>query len=224
MLVMPGHQQPPANQIINLLFLRTQPGADRHRGGNDGVMIADLAIIDKARAQWPLPAARCQPGAIGFFNRCDHGRQRTGDCHGQVAAIGARITDQLVLLIKRLGDIQRGLRAEAIQAVGVALQFGEVIQQRRCGAPGFGTARFDHRPTLPGAGHDAFRLLAIGRQALGLGLWARAAKPGTGVGQGVLRFRRENRHHFPILLGDKGANRQLAFDYHRQGGRLHPPD
>jgi hypothetical protein len=47
------------------------------------------------------------------------------------ARIGSRIGERLVLLVERLGDGQRVLGAEAEAAVGLALEGGEVKEERR---------------------------------------------------------------------------------------------
>ena len=50
---------------------------------------------------------------------------------GEVAAGGARVGDELSLLVERLGGPQRALGREAVAGVGVALELGQVIEERR---------------------------------------------------------------------------------------------
>ena len=49
----------------------------------------------------------------------------------EVAAGGARVGDELSLLVERLGGAQRALRGETVAGVGVALQLGQVVEERR---------------------------------------------------------------------------------------------
>ena len=63
----------------------------------------------------------------------------------QVAAVGARIADELVPLIERLRVAERLLRAETVEAIGMALQFGQVVEQRRLRVLRFGAQRLDGR-------------------------------------------------------------------------------
>ena len=50
---------------------------------------------------------------------------------GEVAAGGARVGDELSLLVERLGGPQRALGREAEAGVGVALELGQVVEERR---------------------------------------------------------------------------------------------
>ena len=94
------------------------------------MVIADLCVVDKAPAERALPRAGREQLAVRRLDVFDDARQRGGDIPGEVAAVGAWVTDQLVPLVQRLREIQRPLRAEPKQAVGVALQFGEVVEQK----------------------------------------------------------------------------------------------
>ena len=49
----------------------------------------------------------------------------------QVAGVGSRIGEHLVLLVKRLRDLQRHPRGEAEALVGFALERGQIVKQRR---------------------------------------------------------------------------------------------
>ena len=48
-----------------------------------------------------------------------------------MAAIGSRITDQLMPLIESLGEVKRLLCAKAEQTIGMPLKFRKVVKQRR---------------------------------------------------------------------------------------------
>ncbi len=65
-------------------------------------------------------------------------------------------------LVERLGDVKRLLRAEAEEAVGVALQFGEIVE--RGGAMRCVSASIDSMARLAGAGarDDAAGFFAVG--------------------------------------------------------------
>ena len=54
-----------------------------------------------------------------------------------MTAVGPWIADEFVLLIKRLRQIERFLRAEAVEAVGMPLQVRQVVEQGRRRAHGF---------------------------------------------------------------------------------------
>ena len=171
---------------------------------------------------------------VGRGDGGDYPRQGGGHILRQVAAVGARIADQLVAFVEGLREVQSLLRAEAEEAVGVALQFGEIVERGRRHALRFGLDGFDGG--LPGscAGDDLPRLFAIGGQAHGLlerllvrarcsgGGGGTVAEPGALVGG---RFRRgggpEGGLHFEVVLGDEAANREFAFDDHGEGGGLH---
>ena len=96
-------------------------------------MVTDLGIIDAGFADGPLFPEHF-PGNGGVFAPghglhplCEGG----DDVRRQIAGIGAGIGQSLVPLIQALHDVQRLLGAHLIQAVGVPLQFGQVIQHRR---------------------------------------------------------------------------------------------
>jgi hypothetical protein len=49
---------------------------------------------------------------------------------GQRARIGSRIGEHLVMLVEPLRDLQRALGRKAEPSVGLALQGGQVVEQR----------------------------------------------------------------------------------------------
>jgi hypothetical protein len=130
---MPQHEQAPANQVVDLAFLIGEPvWLHRNRGGNNGVMVADLAVVDITLTQGAFPGSRSQLLAVRSGNGRHNFGNRLRDIGREITAVGPWIADEFVLLIKRLGQIECLLRAEAVEAVGVPLQFREVIQQGRC--------------------------------------------------------------------------------------------
>ena len=92
----------------------------------------------------PVPGARSPWYVAG--DRIHDFRQRVGDVLRQVAAVGARIADQLVAFVERLRQVERVLRAEAEEAIGVALQFGQVVERRRRHALGLRLDLLDGAP------------------------------------------------------------------------------
>ncbi len=135
---MPRHEQAPADQVVDLAFLRGERALlHRHRGGNDGVMIADLAVVDIPLTQSAFPGSRSQLLAVRSGNDRGYFGNRLGDIGREMTAVGPWIADEFVLLIKRLSHIECFLRAEAVEAVGMPLQFREVVQQGRWYAHGF---------------------------------------------------------------------------------------
>jgi hypothetical protein len=60
-----------------------------------------------------------------------------------MAAIRARITDQLMPLIKSLCGVERMLRAEPEKPVRMPLQFGQIVQKRWPHALRFGLYGFN---------------------------------------------------------------------------------
>ena len=120
---MPQHQQPPANQVVDLAFLVGEPvWLHRDGGGNNGVVVADLAVIHIALAQGTLAGSRSQVLLIAAGNNAYDLGNRRRDIGRKVTAVGPGIADELVLLIERLGHVERFLCAEAVKAVGMPLQ------------------------------------------------------------------------------------------------------
>ncbi len=137
-------------------------------------------------------------------------------------AVGAGITDQFVTFVKRLRGIERLLRAEPEQAVGMPLQFGKVVKRRRTHAPRLRFHRFDGRLTGLRARDDLRGLKAIGVEAGGFLNFAYVANPGTLIRFGFRLARGpEGRHDFDVVFRHETADRQFALDHHRQCGGLH---
>ena len=140
---------------------------------------------------------------------------------GQVAAVGSRVGQRLVLLVQRLRQGQRGLGREAEARVGLALQRRQVVE---AGAGlGAGLAFLGHRGRLA---------LHRGGNALGLGLVPEPIGARLGVvallevGLDVLAvvlagLRIEGRAHFPVVARHVLPDLLLALDDDRQRRRLH---
>ena len=120
----------PAVVLVHLLD-RVALGAGR----DDRVVVGDLGVVDHAAERQhvepehvlrrPRAYSRCSPTsfAIGLISPI----MSLGD----VARVRARIGQRLVLLVQALGGGQRAARREPEAAVGVALQRGQVVEQRR---------------------------------------------------------------------------------------------
>ena len=94
------------------------------------MVIRDCGVVDEARAKRALEGARGDHRAVRFGNRTDDRGERLGDRARELAAVGARIAEELAPLVKRLRDVERPLRAHAEEAVGMALKLGEIVEQR----------------------------------------------------------------------------------------------
>ena len=124
-VVLPGAEQAPAVQIVDLALVGRQARhfRERLRSGIDGVVIGHLGVVDEPSSQDALARAGRQMLPIRSFDALDGLRQCQRHILQEVSAVRARIADELVSFIQRLCDIQRFLRAEAVQAVGVPLEF-----------------------------------------------------------------------------------------------------
>ncbi len=99
-VVVPGAEQAPADEVIDLALLSGQAGALRRNSGRDyGVMVRDLGVVHKAPPERALAGAGRKLLAIGPFDHAHNARQCAGHVLRQVAAVGPRIADQLVALI-----------------------------------------------------------------------------------------------------------------------------
>ena len=140
----------------------------------------------------------------------------------QVAGVGSRIGQHLVLLVERLRERQRGARGEAEAAIGFALEGGEVVEERR-------TLRGGLLLFLDRAGL-AFALgemasAGLVPDALGA-LWGRRRPSSTSrrtSGRGTPPAAR-NVPRLPSSRAGEGADLFLALDEDGEGRRLHAAD
>ncbi len=137
MVVVPGREQAAADEVVDLLLFGRQRPVGRDAGRDDGVVVGDLRVVHKAPAQRPLAGAGREQLAVGLRDGLDHPRQRLRHILREMAAVRARIADELVPLVQRLRQVERLLRAEAVEPVGVALQLCEIVERRRRHALGF---------------------------------------------------------------------------------------
>ena len=167
MIFVPRAQQPAADQVVDLALVGVSEIAAPAwvAGRDDGVVVGDFGVVHEAAAQRTLAGAGRKVLAIGPAIAVDDARQRLRDILREVAAVGTRIADQLVPFVEGLAGIERLLRAEAVQPVGVALQFGQVVEQRRGHALRLCFDGFDGSLAGARARGDPLGLFAVRRAA-----------------------------------------------------------
>ena len=116
----------------------------RLRRRNDREVVADLGVVEDALVRHHPVARQDLVREGGIAGEQDFivalagafaGQNGQGLAHrrqvvfGQAARIGPRVGQDLVLLVERLGDRQRGLGREAETGIGFALQAGQIEEQ-----------------------------------------------------------------------------------------------
>ncbi|MNF81311.1 hypothetical protein D3C84_635770 [compost metagenome] len=192
----------------------------RGGGGDDAVVGADLGVVPGPRA-----ALRVEVGLQGGQRRIGLGQCGEDPwclavlAQRQVAAVAARIGDDLVGLVERLGDVEGFLGAEAELLRADLLQGAEIERQRRRLAHALG-----RQLDQPGAGRAAhgfggvtgqLRFEAAALLVAGVFRGAPLGGEGRAVGQqlyvdGPERYRHE--------VGDAA----VAVHHQAQGRCLHP--
>src|ERR1044072_1037812 len=102
-------------------------------------MVGNLRVVDVPFAERAFARSGGELLAIRRLDGLGDAPQRAGHILREVAAVRARVADQLVALVEGLCGVKRLLRAEAEEAIGVALELREVVRQRRgsaCGVAG----------------------------------------------------------------------------------------
>ena len=211
------------DQVVDLLF-GLGKALRRCSGGDDGEVVRDLGIVENALVRMHPSvlhdrAGECRVGRAG--HRGESFLDRADVVLGQVAGVGSRIGQRLVLFVQCLGQPQRVLGGKAEAAVGLALQAGEVVEHRT--GFGLGPAFVFRRAMLA----EAFLAQGIGfrlvPQALGAGMFIVSffelfIEPAAAVSAGdALEFAFD----FPVVARDEGADAAFAFDHDRQCRRLH---
>ena len=110
--------------------------AEAFLGWDDGVVVADFGVVD---APWCDAAffGADLASDVGVAVGCESGetlREGGYDIFREIAGIGARIGEQLVLFVEPLHQRKRLLGAESVAGVGVTLEGGEVVERWRLGA------------------------------------------------------------------------------------------
>ncbi len=199
----------------------------RDEGRNDGEVIGDLRVVEDALVR-THPAglehlAREAAVRIGLAQGF-HGRlHRVEIILGQRARVRARVGEDLVLLVQRLGERERGSRREAEAAVGLALQRGEVVEHR--GDAGRRFRFLGDLARLAGALRDERDRPGLFPEALGarVGILVLLAEGLVEPAAGVFAAAAPERAlHLPIVARLEHADLFLALDQDGERGRLHP--
>ena len=172
----------------------------------------DLRVVDDARERQLLQAEHVARGRGVLADRLERGGGRLqlrDEVAGEPARARSRIGDRLLVLVERLRGLQRAARGEAEAAVRVALQRGEVVEQRRALGLLLALDRLD----------DAVLAGDLRRDLLGA---LRLLQPRlVALEPEALVARVELRVDEPVRLGDEGLDLALALDQQRQRRRLH---
>ncbi len=214
----PAHHQVVDPQVVLVhLVDRVTLGA----GGDDRVVVGDLGVVDDAAEGQQIEAEDVPRGCGVFAAFADQRGDRLdlGDhVLGQVARVGPGVGQRLVLLVQSLGGAQGAAGGEAVAAVGVALERGEVIQQRRA-LLALGLLEL---------GDGADPACAVGDDRLGLGgglqAWVGPRVVPALVDPRSVLNRVEDGVHGPVGLGLERLDLGLAAGQNRQRRRLHPPE
>src|SRR5205823_12204422 len=131
---------------------------------------------------------------------------------GEVTGVGAWVGQRLLVLVERLRRTQRALCGEAEAAVRVALERGEVVEERRALGLLLALDRVDDAVLAGHALDDPVRARGLLDPRLV------AFEPKTFVG------RLERGADEPVRLGDERLDLALALDDHRERRRLDAPE
>ena len=213
------------DQVVQLLF-RLGQVLRRDRRRDDREVIRDLRVVEDALVRLDPALVDDLLGelvvvavVLDRFQRLQHGRHVV---FRQVARIGTRIGQYLVLFIQRLGQAQGVLGREAETRVRFALQAGQVEQARRHRGGRFRFFRDDALAAAAGGGDRVGSRLAP--QALGallgivLVLLELRVEPAAFIDAGRAD---EFGAHFPEVARDEFFNLVFAFDDDGQRRRLH---
>src|SRR5205823_13732419 len=188
---------------------------------DDRKVVGDLAVIENPLVGlYPFRLQNvARKGGIRFrfakaFKRRFH---RPDVVLRKRARVRSRISEDLVPLVERLRKREGRSRREPETAVGLTLQAGEVIEQRRSLGRGFGFCR-DRAGLATAFGDDAARCRfvpdALGpRVSVFFALLEALVKPAPGI---FTARDPEARQDFPVAARPEGANLLLAFDQDRK--------
>ena len=187
----------------------------RDVGRDDRVVVVDLRVVDHS-AERKLLEAEDEAGRAGvLLDRLEGGRGRLELRHevaGEPARARARVRDRLLALVERLRGLERPPRREPEAAVRVALERGEVVEERRTLGLLLALDRLDDAVLARDLRRDRVGPLAV----LQPNLVALEPEP--------LVARVEARVDEPVRLRHERLDLALALDDHRQRRRLHPAE
>ena len=224
-------QKAPHHHVVNfLLCLGEALGGGARR--DDREVVTHLRIVEDALVGLHpvLRQDRCGEGGVSrAVHRAERLLHRRDVVLRQRPRVGARIGKDLVLLVERLRDGQRVLGRKPKALVGIALEAGQIEEQRRKGRAGLAFLG-DGAGLAEALGADGFGLCLV-PQSLGperfvsflpvRGLGERFIEPAPCV---FTRRASERANQLPVSPRDKPANLLLAFDEDGQRGRLHATD
>jgi len=152
-------------------------------------------------------------GVLGDREQRPRGRLELRDeVAREEARRGSRVGDRLLALVERLCGLERAARGEAEAAVRVALERGEVVEERRALGLLLALDRVDDAVLAGHALDDPVRAGSFLDPRLV------AFEPKTFVG------RLERGADEPVRLGDERLDLALALDDHRERRRLDAPE
>ena len=196
------------NQVIDPALAVTDAGeAPGLACGDDGMVVSDAAVVKHPRALGQrLP--RQSSGGIGNGGQLldDAGAFRI-DVIGEVLGVHTRIGGQL-LLIEALDVLQRGVCREAVLAVAVHLQRGEVVELGRLLADPALADVLDAKHVRPS------RFQPLPAPGLAVETTLGTGEDGIAVPGG----------QYPVRDGREMLYLVVAGHYHGERGRLHAPD
>ena len=229
------HREETLRDEVVKFLLRFAQGLRRDRRGDDGEVVRDFRVVENALVRPHPVALENRVGERAVLRLAQHCQRLL---HGaeiilrQRARVGARVGEDLVLLVKRLRQPERVLCGKAEAPIRLALQARQVVEQRRELRGGLAFLG-DDAGLAQTLGADGLRARAI-PEALGLliaelvlrvlrVLRAREVliKPASGIWP---RLRVERAVDFPVILRHKLFDPLLALDQHRQRRCLHAAD
>ncbi len=132
-------QEAPDDQVVDPLvvlghLVHGMPALPLGPGGDDRVVVGDLGVVHHPGQRKHIQALDVLRGGgvVGPLAHQSGDRLDVADqIAGQIARAGPGVGQRGVLLIQPLGRTQRPAGREAEAAVGLALQRGQVVEQRR---------------------------------------------------------------------------------------------
>ncbi len=95
------------------------------------MVIIHLCVIHEAARECALTASFGEQRPVRSGDRLNDGGQGARFRRRQMSAVGAGVAEQLVFFVQRLRRVERALGGQAVQAIHVPLEFGQIIQERR---------------------------------------------------------------------------------------------
>ena len=218
-VAVPRGQEAPCDRVVERPLVGVEPLRSRGRR-DDRVVVGHLRVVHEPRPERPHPRPGRQERAE-FRRELDDGPDQAPEplrhVLREVAAVGPRVGDRLLLLVEPLRHLQRLLRAPAEAAVGMALQLGQVEEERRRRPPRLAGDRLDDGAAGQGAGHDGAGLLPARREAGPARLPPRRVEERPPVPP---RLPLERRRDLQVVLRDERPDRLLPLHEHRERRRL----